>query len=118
MKERLILVDRNIHNIAPSLDEKKAAEQARYVLEKIMERYEKKPEADFAVRVYIHVIAMFERLAVREKLEPMLQFLDESEKSTEKFRWLSQILKAACDELKLQLDDMEVYYFLIVIPEK
>lgn len=116
LEERLEIVDRNIKNIAPSLNSVSVTQQARRVLEKILDRYPEKPEADFAVRVYIHVIAMFERLAVMENLEPSLKMKKETALRKEFFEWLYRVLDQACTALGLLINEAEVYYLMIVLP--
>lgn len=117
MEERLEIVDKNIKNIAPSLETEKVSEQAKRVLVQILDHYQEKPEADFAVRVYIHVIAMFERLSVMEISDSAPKVKKEAGRSEEFFQWLYGILSEACEALGLILNETEVYYLMIVLPE-
>lgn len=117
VEERLEIVDKNIKNIAPSLEPEKVSKQAKKVLVQILERCPEKPEADFAVRVYIHVIAMFERLSVMEISDSRPKVKQEAGRRAEFFQWLSGILCEACEALGLMLNETEVYYLMIVLPE-
>lgn len=69
------------------------------------------------MRVYIHVIAMFERLSVMEISDSRPKVKQEAGRRAEFFQWLSGILCEACEALGLMLNETEVYYLMIVLPE-
>lgn len=115
-EEQLAIVEKNIPFFAPSLAADQVADSAGKVLSAILSRYKGKLEKDFAVRVYIHVIAMFERLATMEELAFSPQKKQEIAPYRSFFLWLYQILEDACRELGLALNETEVYYLMIVLP--
>lgn len=117
LDDRLEIVNQNLQHFTPSLDTDQVSHQAKQTLERILAVYEDTPAEDFAVRVYIHLITMFERLLT---IEPYP--LTENEKANiasrpNDFQRLSALVQDACNALSLPFDENEVYYLMLTLPD-
>ena len=101
---------------APSIDPIQAAEQADYIVRSMRQLCTRELPPDLQVRIYIHVVTMFERLKTQE---PMPMPEDETgiiQENPELFRQITTTLEAACQKLDLELQPSEAYYFLLALP--
>ena len=101
---------------APSIDPVEAAKQADYIVREVRALCPKELPDDLQVRIYIHVVSMFERLKTQE---PMPMPEDETGMLStypEFFREISGILNIACKRLQLEPQPSEAYYLLLALP--
>lgn len=101
---------------APSIDPTQAAQQADYIVRSLRRICPRELPPDLQVRIYIHVVTMFERLNSRE---PMPMPEDEAgiiRQNQAFFAQITALLETACSNLNLELQPSEAYYFLLALP--
>ena len=115
----LELLAQNVERFAPSLPRTMVIDQVRFVVDKIERDVFQIPfSPDATVRIYMHVMTLFERLAqkcITDKSE--LQDM-EKERQPEVFNAIFTIMSEACEPLGLKFPEEELYYMVISLPGK
>ncbi|MCC8139031.1 MAG: sigma 54-interacting transcriptional regulator [Lachnospiraceae bacterium] len=109
-------IAQKISYFAPSLEPNAVAQQTDNIIRQVRRLCTKELPDDLQVRMYIHLVTMFERL---HSQEPMPMPEDETgiiARNPEFFEQLKAILQTACDNLHLHLQPSEAYYFLLALP--
>lgn len=101
---------------APSIDPKQAAEQADYIVRSLRKICPRELPSDLQVRIYIHVVTMFERLNTQEPMPMPEDEVGMICRNREFFDQITAILETACKNLNLELQPSEAYYFLLALP--
>jgi transcriptional regulatory protein LevR len=110
-------IAKRLKYFAPSIDSAMAAKQADYVLRAIGGGATTGIPADLQVRMYIHIVTMFERLKTQGPM-PMPDDKDGiMSRKPRQFERITRILETACKGLGLTLQPSEAYYFMLTIPE-
>lgn len=106
-----------LNYFAPSLDSKTVAEQADYVVRSVQKLSSIKLSDDLLVRMYIHIVTMFERLSTQEPFSIMDGEVDLTPQQKQLYLQLSEIIQTACSRLGLTAQPSEIYWFLLIFLE-
>ena len=117
LHQRFKQISERINYFAPSIDSTKAAKMANYVVTSVENISAENIPDDLKVRMYIHVVTMFERL----KSEGPLAIPDDADQTIQKcpkfYHLLKGIMENACRSVDVKLQDSEIYYFMLSLPE-
>jgi transcriptional regulatory protein LevR len=103
---------------APSIDKTLAAEQAALIVQQTSALIGGNTPPDLQVRMYIHIITMFERLKTQESMPMPDDEANIMNRYPELCSQLTEFLEGACTRMGLRLQLPEVYYFLLTLPER
>jgi transcriptional regulator with AAA-type ATPase domain/transcriptional regulatory protein LevR len=117
LQERVNIVNRNIREFAPSLDEEAVISRSAYITNRIADLYPEPIPADMYLRIYIHSASMLEQLSSSRKnptvTEDMAKIIHDNYGF---FRTLSDIFRDFESICGVHITEEETYYYLLALP--
>jgi len=116
LDERLQHINRYASQFAPSLPTDSITQQATHILNSIHALYIDPLLPEMSVRIYIHSLAMFERLLTVESVPLSIVNAETAKSHGRFFNTLKSILNDACSHFDETVSDTEVYYLMATLP--